>query len=171
MLTLVFLPSYFVKNFKLILCTLNGAIMLPINIHVVLNIAISMLTTCTYIVRQVCTFEPSFFSLRRHRRCIVVVSSRPEGRHLVIHISFLLFTLISSYKRTPFCGFQGLLSESPCRMGGIPQHSPIKADYPRLAKAFYRQGQRQQFQPHFTCGRLVALQCSIHNTSFLSFCM
>ena len=25
-------------------------------------------------------------------------------------------------------------------------------------KAIYRQGQRQQFQPHFTCGRLVALQ-------------
>ena len=34
----------------------------------------------------------------------------------------------------------------------------------RWVKAFYRQGQRQQFQPHFTCGRLVALQCSIHNT-------
>ena len=34
----------------------------------------------------------------------------------------------------------------------------------RPAKAFYRQGQRQQFQHHITCGRLVALQCSIHNT-------
>ena len=31
-------------------------------------------------------------------------------------------------------------------------------------KAIYSLGLRQQFQPHFTCGRLVALQCSIHNT-------
>ena len=38
-----------------------------------------------------------------------------------------------------------------------------------LCKAIYRQGQRQQFQPHVTCGRLFALQCSIHNTVTLFF--
>ena len=36
-------------------------------------------------------------------------------------------------------------------------------------KAFYRQGQRQPFQPHFTCGRLVALQCIVSTIRYLFF--
>ena len=38
-----------------------------------------------------------------------------------------------------------------------------------MSKAFYRQGQRQQFQPHFTCGRFVALQCIVSTIRYLFF--
>ena len=59
-----------------LLCTLIGAIMLSINIHVGLNI-ISVLTTCTFIFGQVCIFDPSFFETSGMHR------SHFEGRHLV----------------------------------------------------------------------------------------
>ena len=59
--TLVFLPSCFINNFSLYcaywwVCFL----MQSINIQVGLNI-ISVLTTCTFMFRQVCTIEPIFF--------------------------------------------------------------------------------------------------------------
>ena len=44
--------------------------MQSINIHVGLNIAISVLATCTFMFRQVCTIELSLFktTTRMHRR-------------------------------------------------------------------------------------------------------
>ena len=36
--------------------------MQSMNIHVGLNIGISVLTTCTFLFRQVCIIEPSFFN-------------------------------------------------------------------------------------------------------------
>ena len=53
--------------------------MQSIDIHVGLSIAISVLTTCTFMVRQVCIIEPSFFNATSgmHRRPI-------EGRQLVL---------------------------------------------------------------------------------------
>ena len=124
---------------------------------------ISVLTTCTYIVRQVWTFILFF------KTASAMHSRFFEGRHLVSYSHFLFTLHFDFFLQEDPSLWLGLLSESPCRLGGIPQHRPIKADYPRQAKANYRQGQRQQLQPHFTCGRLVALQCSIHNTFFCHF--
>ena len=54
--------------------------MRSINIHVGLSQHISVLTTCTFMYRQVCTIEPSFFNMTSgmHRRLFV-------GRHVVLH--------------------------------------------------------------------------------------
>ena len=78
MLTLVFLLSCFVNNFYLILCPLMSLLSCAIHKHSCRSQHISVLTTCTFMFRQVCIIEPSFINATSgmHRRPI-------EGRHLV----------------------------------------------------------------------------------------
>ena len=78
MLTWMFLLSCFVISFQLILCTLVGLFFYAISKHSSRSQHISVLTTCTFMFRQFCTIEPSFFNATSgmHRRPI-------EGRHLV----------------------------------------------------------------------------------------
>ena len=59
-------------------------LMLFMNIHVGLK-HISVLTTCTYMFRQVCIIEPLFFNTASgmHRRPF-------EGRHLVCYVANFL---------------------------------------------------------------------------------
>ena len=77
--TLVFLLSSNINSFKLILCTLIDVLFNAIHKCSSRYKLISVLTTYTFMVRQVCIMEPSFFKKRsgRHRRPI-------GGRHLII---------------------------------------------------------------------------------------
>ena len=63
------------------LCTLIGLLSYAIHKHSCRSQHISVLTTCTFMFRQVCTIEPSFFNTTSgmHRRPL-------EGRHLVNYL-------------------------------------------------------------------------------------
>ena len=78
MLNRVFLLSCFVNNFQLMLCTLIVLLSYAIHKNSCRSQHTSVLTTCTFMFRQVCTIEPSFFKTTSgmHRRPF-------EGRHLV----------------------------------------------------------------------------------------
>ena len=64
----------------------------PKNNHVSLNIIISVLTTCTFMFRQACTIEPSFFKMTSgmHLRLF-------KGQHLVFYPFYVLERLSTLY--------------------------------------------------------------------------
>ena len=66
---------------------------------------ISVLTTCTFMFRQVCTIEPLFFKTTSgmHRRPF-------EGRHLVSNLNRNLFFAVSSLSTIDNRGIQDIFS-------------------------------------------------------------
>ena len=80
MLSLVYLLSCFVNNFWLILCTLMSLLSYAIHKHSSRSQHIvSVFTACTFMFRQVCIIEPSFFNSTSG------MQRRPiEGGHLVL---------------------------------------------------------------------------------------